>query len=35
MMQPSLPVLHKDLNIDEATQATQATNVLKKKQFAC
>lgn len=32
MMQPSLPVLHKDLNIDEATQAT---NVLKKKQFAC
>lgn len=32
MMQPSLPVLHKDLNIDEATQAT---NVLKKKQFVC
>lgn len=29
MMQPSLPVLHKDLNINEAT------NVLKKKQFAC
>lgn len=31
-MQPSLPVLHKDLNIYEATQAT---NVLEKEQFAC